>query len=509
MLKRGARVLDRSEEARSYSALEAAVRRCLATRDLEEGRRVHGAIAARGLDRDRYLGNLLVEMYGKCGRVGDALAVFHGIHAPNVFSWNNILTAFSRNGAEQRAIEFLSRMQQLGDRPDRITFLLVLDCCASCKDGTRGKQFHCLIEESSEDYHVSLKNALIHMYSSCGFLGRAKEIFDGCGERDVVTWSSMIAAYCENRHYDRAMKMLQGMDLLGEKPSFVTHITLLDACAGLGQYEKGVMIHRRILEAGHEMELNLANANGRSLEALKIFQRLDFEGLKPSKVTFLSLLEACAGSSSPDHGKFLHDRVEAAGFLSDTVLANALINTHGRSGSLARAREVFDRIQRRSVSSWSTMIEVYAQRGESTKALELFTSMILEGFDPSDVTFISVLGACSHAGLASKSWEYFRMVVEDFGIDPVDEHYGCVIDVFGRLGWLDEAIAFAANSAIHSSSVAWTMLLAAAKTHGDEERGGQAARRAVEINPDAQTCYILLSNLYTEPANASGFALVV
>eukprot|EP00249_Psilotum_nudum_P000281 c11205_g1_i1 orf=2-520(-) len=78
-----------------YAAL---LRRCGHAKELSAGKCVHSHIIKSGYDRDRLLGNLLVQMYGNCGRLEDARSVFCRIRQRNVFSWNILLAAYAQNG---------------------------------------------------------------------------------------------------------------------------------------------------------------------------------------------------------------------------------------------------------------------------------------------------------------------------------------------------------------------------------------------------------------------------
>ena len=89
--------------------------------------------------------------------------------------------------------------------------------------------------------------------------------------------------------------------------------------------------------------------------------------------------------------------------------------------------------------SWNTLIFGYDHHGYGEEALELFVQMQQAGMKPKEATFVSVLLACSHAGLVDEGRRYFDSMSQNYGITPRLEHYACMVDVLGRVGFLDEA----------------------------------------------------------------------
>lgn len=74
---------------------------------------------------------------------------------------------------------------------------------------------------------------------------------------------------------------------------------------------------------------------------------------------------------------------------------------------------------------------------------------------PDDVTFISLPSACSHSGLIDKGKQYFDSMINEFGITPGIEHYGCMVDLFRRVGLVKEAVEFVSKMPIDPNPVIW------------------------------------------------------
>ena len=79
-----------------------------------------------------------------------------------------------------------------------------------------------------------------------------------------------------------------------------------------------------------------------------------------------------------------------------------------------------------------------------------------EGTKPDEVTFLTVLSACSHAGLVEEGSKFFKSMIEEHRILPVVGHYGCMVDLFGKHGNLDVAKDLIYSMPVCASSLIWT-----------------------------------------------------
>ncbi|EFJ09326.1 hypothetical protein SELMODRAFT_72540, partial [Selaginella moellendorffii] len=135
----------------------------------------------------------------------------------------------------------------------------------------------------------------------------------------------------------------------------------------------------------------------------------------------------------------------------DPMLSNALIAMFRRCGSVADSHKIFSRMEHRGVVSWNSMLAVCS--GDET--LEFFGRMAQAGFTPSEVSFVSVLAACSHKGDVELGRSYFVGMWTDFGIEATVDHYACFIDVLGRAGELAAADGLVASMPFEPDSVLW------------------------------------------------------
>ncbi|KAK4339300.1 hypothetical protein RND71_040762 [Anisodus tanguticus] len=143
---------------------------------------------------------------------------------------------------------------------------------------------------------------------------------------------------------------------------------------------------------------------GDGKEAIKLLKRMLREDFIPDELTLASVLSSC--------------------------------------GNLSMATEViqsFSSIKAPVLFSWTSMIGAYASHGFSKEAIQLFEEMLVNGIKPDNIVFLEVLSVCSHGGLFSKGLQYFSLMTYYYQTMPSSEHYTCLIDLFGRLGLLNEA----------------------------------------------------------------------
>lgn len=512
----------------------AAFKSCACTEALAEGRLIHSDLKKQGLEMDLCTGNTLVDMYCKCNSLQDARKVFDDLQTRNVVSWNAMLTGYIQHGHNEEAVEVLKKMHQEGMEPSNITLLCELKLCASRKALDQGKLIHAQVYKRGIESDVFLGNALLNMYAKCNKLKDAQKVFDKLQAQNVVAWSAMIHGYAENGHGEEALKMFIKMRLNGITPDEVTFVCILKACATIGALEQGKLIHIDVIKCdlvpsvfvgsvlvvmytkcgsisdARRVFDKLAVRNvvswssmiegyaekGQGEEALKLFKGMHEEGIDPNGITFMCLIKACANIAALDQGKVIHGDVIEQGLESDLLIGNTLVDLYAKCGSLEDAVCVFDMLAAQSLESWSALIAGYANHGHLGMAKHYFQRMCDQGIQPDIIAFVSLLYACSHAGLLKEGYFYFKSMIKDFRITPTTEHYACMVDMFGRAGLLDEAEVIIRKMPVPPDPVMWKALLSSCVRHNNLEVG----RRAFEslLNSDCKIAagYVLMSNIY-------------
>lgn len=183
---------------------------------------------------------------------------------------------------------------------------------------------------------------------------------------------------------------------------------------------------------------------------------------------------------------------------SNVFVGTSIIDMYCKCGRVNIARSVFDRMSLKNVKSWSAMIAGYGMHGRAREALQVLSNMIQAGIKPNSISFVSVLSACCHAGLVDEGWHWFCLMQHRFKIEPGVEHYGCMVDLLGRAGYLKRAYDLIMEMRVRPDFVIWCSLLASCRLHKNVELGEICARKLFELDPSNYGYYTLLSNIYAD-----------
>ncbi|KAK9163591.1 hypothetical protein Syun_004493 [Stephania yunnanensis] len=493
--------------------------------------------------------NAIISAYAKQSQMHVAHQLFDQIPHPDTVSWNTLISGYAGLAQTAQVVNLFAEMRSTGVDADGFTLSGVV--AASGGDVGLIEQVHAVAVYAGFGGCVSVGNALITYYGKCGCLEEAKKVYDEMGEvKDEVSWNSMIVAYGQHKEGVKALGLFQEMARRGvvvdmfTTASVLTAFTCLeDLCGGvqfhaqliktgfhqnshvasglIDMYSKcgggGVLDFKRVFEEIEEPDLVLWNtmisgysqSEEFSEEALLCFRRIQRVGYNPDDCTFVCVISSCSNLSSPSQGKQIHTLAIKSNIPTNRVsVENALIAMYSKCGNLRDARRVFEKMSEHNTVSFNSLIAGYAQHGHGLESLAVFRRMLESDNAPTSITFISVLSACAHTGKVDEGWKYFNMMKESFGIEPVTEHYSCMIDLLGRSGKLDEAERLIETMPFDPGSISWAALLGACRTHGNIELGAKAAKKFMELEPYNAAPYVMLGNIYASAGMWEEFATV-
>ncbi|KAD2393437.1 hypothetical protein R6Q59_012262 [Mikania micrantha] len=241
--------------------------------------------------------NSMISGYAHMGKVEKAREYFEKMPERNQVSWNSMIAACEKNKQYNTAIELFIKMQ-LVERPDRHTLSSLLSTCAEIVDIKLGIQIHQqVIKIVTPD--VPLNNSLITMYARCGAITDARVIFEEMkSHKDVISWNAMICGYASHGYANKALELFGVMKELSIKPTYITFISVLNACANTGLAEEGrahfkCMVNDFGIEPRVEHFATLVDIMGRSGhldEAMDVIKGMPVE---PDKAVWGALLGAC------------------------------------------------------------------------------------------------------------------------------------------------------------------------------------------------------------------------
>lgn len=407
---------------------------CARLLDLQLGVKIHTLVVKAGFDCDVFVKTSLVCLYAKCGYLEDAHKVFDDIPDKNVVSWTAIISGYIGVGKFREAIDMFRRLLEMNLAPDSFTIVRVLSACTQLGDLNSGEWIHKCIMEMGMVRNVFVGTSLVDMYAKCGNMEKARSVFDGMPEKDIVSWGAMIQGYA---------------------------------------------------------------LNGLPKEAIDLFLQMQRENVKPDCYTVVGVLSACARLGALELGEWVSGLVDRNEFLYNPVLGTALIDLYAKCGSMSRAWEVFKGMKEKDRVVWNAIISGLAMNGYVKISFGLFGQVEKFGIKPDGNTFIGLLCGCTHAGLVDEGRRYFNSMYRFFSLTPSIEHYGCMVDLLGRAGLLDEAHQLIRNMPMEANAIVWGALLGACRIHRDTRLAELVLKQLIELEPWNSGNYVLLSNIYS------------
>ncbi|KAL4340493.1 hypothetical protein GQ457_08G006320 [Hibiscus cannabinus] len=444
------------------------VERC---QNLKSLKRIHGRAITLGLlqNQNQALSCKILATYAHLNFPNDANKVFNRIDQPDIVSWTCLIGLFSRYNHPVKSVSAFSQLIRTGLRPDGCSVVAALSACGKSKDLANGMLIHGLVLK----YNLGFKNpivgnALIDMYSRNGRIMAAELVFDCMCVKDIASWNSLLNGFILCNDLEASHRVFDKMPERNE----------VSWSALISGYVKGK----------------------EPLVGMELFKEMRSQGkVNPTVVTAVAVLAGCADNGALYFGGSVHGYVKKVnlGAKKNVVLSNALMDMYSKCGYLGVAGMIFNEMVERDVFSWTIMITGCAFHGKGKQALQLFSDMTESEVAPNEVTFLSLLSACSHEGLFVEGQELFRNMVRCYGFKPMVEHYGCVVDLLGRAGLLEEAKMLIDEMPMLPDAVIWRSLMCACLIHGELDLAEAAGEKLMKLEPYDDGAYALLSRMYS------------
>ncbi|KAH7426734.1 hypothetical protein KP509_10G014900 [Ceratopteris richardii] len=277
------------------------------------------------------LNSLLIRIFSSSGSLTEADQLFSKSSRTGVLSVCAVIHAYTKSGQANNALDIFFKACQCSMDQDGHTVAATLQACSLLAALPEGKTIHGYIFERGLDSDVFVMNCIVAFYAQCGCLDDAYRVLERYSRLELVTWSILI-----------------------------------------GQYTKF----------------------GRASEALDMFSQMLMQGIKPDRVIFTVVLNACANARNVEQGMLVHGLLIQSGLKTDNPIENSLIDMYMKCGSLEDARKLFLSFSHLDVVAWSAFINGFTQNGRAEEALQLFWKM-LDFLQPNHFTFACALKACS------------------------------------------------------------------------------------------------------------------
>lgn len=163
---------------------------------LQQGIKIHGRVIKNCLCFDVFVATCLIDMYGKCGRIDDAMLLFYQVPRSSSVPWNAIISCHGVHGHGDKALNLFRQMLDEGVRPDHITFVSLLAACSHSGLVSEGQRyFHMMQEEFGIKPHLKHYGCMVDLFGRAGHLEMAYNFIQKMPVRpDASIWGALLGA---------------------------------------------------------------------------------------------------------------------------------------------------------------------------------------------------------------------------------------------------------------------------------------------------------------------------
>ncbi|XP_030549195.1 pentatricopeptide repeat-containing protein At4g20770 isoform X2 [Rhodamnia argentea] len=464
-----------------------------------QGQQMHSLMIKLGCGNDIHLSNAIIHMYAKNGDMDSAELMFGNMSEISVVTWNLMIAGYGNKCESDKAIKHMQRMQCCGFEPNEVTFINVLVACVKSGDVEMGSQ-----------------------------------IFDKMSFPAVSSWNAMLSGYFQSGNNIEVIKLFRKMQFLGVRPDRTSLAIILSSCAGLEVLEFGRQVHAASLKAAGDADVYVASGlitmysncgkielaklilrkttkldsvcwnsmmaglvlNSLDIEAAVCFKQMRQMEMLPTESSYATMLSCCGKFSSAFYGRQVHAQIVKDGYTSDVCIGSALVRMYCKHGDIEGARRFFDMMPFKNTVTWNEMVHGYAQNGFGHEAVCLYENMIGLGVKADSITFVAVLTACSHGGLVDAGISIFNSMWQEHGVEPLLDHYVCIVDCLGRAGRFNEVEVLIDKMPYRDDPLLWEVLLSSCRVHANVSLAKKAAGELLHLDPQNSAPYLLLANIY-------------
>ncbi|CAN8328564.1 unnamed protein product [Cochlearia groenlandica] len=514
--------------------LECGLSACANLGALEEGRCLHGFVLKNGLASSKTVESLVFSLYSKCGNQAEAYLSFRELGEEDMFSWTSIIASLARSGNVEESFDMFWEMQKNGIQPDGVVISCLINELGNMKLVSQGKAFHGFVLRRCFSLDSTVCSSLLSMYCKFELLSVAEKLFVRIHvERNKEAWNTMLKGYGKMKCDVKCIELFRKIQDFGIEIDPASLASVISSCSHIGAVLLGKSLHCYVIKTSLDVITSLVNSlidlygkmgdltvSWRMFceadknivtwntmiasyvhceqcdKAISLFDRMVSEDFKPSSITLVTLLTACASTGSLERGQMFHRYITETEQEMNLSLTTALIDMYAKCGHPGKSRELFDAANHKDIVCWNVMISGYGMHGHVESAIRLFDQMEESDVKPTAPTFLALLSACTHAGLVEQGKELFHKM-KQYDVKPNIKHYSCLVDLLSRSGNLQEAETTVMSMPFTPDGVIWGTLLSSCMTHEEFEMGMRMAERAVASDPKNDGYHIMLANMYS------------
>lgn len=475
---------------------------CTKIKFFELGKQLHALIYKWGFSSSTFVCNALVTLYSRKGSLICAEQIFSTMEHRDGVSYNSLISGLAQHGLNERSLHLFEKMQIDSLKPDCVTVASLLSACASTGALLKGRQLHSYAIKAGMCADIIIEGSLLDLYVKCSDVKTAHEMFLTTRMENVVLWNVMLVAYGQTGNLSESLRIFSQMQLEGLAPNEYTYPSILRTCTSVGAVYLGEQIHTQVIKSGFQPNVYVCSVlidmyakhgdldtalkilrrlkeddvvswtamiagyalHDLFVEALKLFEEMQDQGIRPDNIGFSSAISSCAGMQALNQGQQIHAQSVVSGYVRDLSIGNALVCLYARCGRIDDAYLAFDKIDVKDNVSWNGLVSGFAQSGHYEEALKVFSQMNEVGVEANMFTFGSAVSAAANTtNLKQGKLIHARMIKTGHNVEI--EASNVLITLYAKCGSLDDARREFLEMT-EKNEVSWNAMITGYSQHG-------------------------------------------
>lgn len=304
---------------------------------------------------------IIIDGYIKAGDVDSARCLFECMPEKNLVSWSSMIGGYAKKGQPRHALELFEQFKKQGIKPDDIFLLGIISACSQMGILDTAESIVCDYVTPMHLSNIQVVTSLIDMYSKCGSIDKAFEVFEMAYKKDLLCCSTMIAAFSNHGLGQKAISLFDEMKMANIKPDGVTFLGILSACNHTGLLNEGRKYFTQMSEEfgiepsekHYACYIDLLGRAGCLREAYNLICEMP---IVPSSTIWGALLSACRVHRNihlAEIAAFELFKIEPNNSGNYVLLSNLYADA-GRWGDVAKVRAIVraNRVRKNRGSSW-------------------------------------------------------------------------------------------------------------------------------------------------------------
>ncbi|KAJ1290858.1 hypothetical protein BS78_02G275100 [Paspalum vaginatum] len=470
---------------------------------------------AIGVMPDTYTCNTLINILGLCGNTEQAKVLFanmvvRGI-TPDTKTFNAMMTVFASIGDLEGVLKYYHQIQKAGLYADAVSHRIVLQALCERKMAREAEDVIEAILDSGSFVPEQSMPVIMKMYVDIGMLNEANTFFERhCRGKGVSSknFAAIMDAFAEKGLWEEAEHIFCSERGL-ENKDIVEYNVLVKAYGRAKQYDRVSSLLESMEESGVSSDactynslIQMFSVGGFPHRAKKLLNKMKDAGFEPKCETYSAVIRSYSRHCLVPEAIDLFDEMQASGVEPNIVVYGVLIDMFAETGNVKEALHYSNLLEQSGMSPnpviLTSLIKAYSKFNSWKEAQDLYSRMKDMGGGPDIIASNAMLNLYAKLEMVTEAKEIFDSLRRNSCADGVS--YSTMVYLYKSMGLLSESIKIAhelQNSGLPSDCASYNAVMACYVAKGDLRDCAELVHQMVvaDIPPDASTYGMIFSLL--------------